>query len=564
MRPVMVRSFGSEPPLFYIGLGIGERISNCFVFAESIAGFCINVNARQQRCQKGINNDHCNRQTKHMEGFSVCVCVSMTGAMSAQTITQQSYSLPNGSTAGTLLWNVTYSTGTCGMQGGSSYNIYQYSSFTYNFSYPSSFYSNEQIPVSVSLPGAIGYITNSPGMPYCPNNGPIPNPTINLMDSSQFFRVQFTPTNGGSGTATIQNFTTGGFKPKYLIMYVMYAAPNPGPTSTYGPSSVSYTNTSAVGNSSTIGSSFNNSVSYSATLNLLGSTITETSGWAESFSNSQTVSINKTISSGVTFPGKVPSTVIGLNHDNDLVRIWLNAAFNCMAEPANSTYFSGATLPTAVQCIGFDPLMAPGDLDNPLIDYIDIPVGVLNGDYPLSTLSSGVVSRIQSLGLTTDFPTIAKADPYWQCANNVQCINNVGVDTSRFQLVNAQPESTVTGAAAGILSFSNLGLQIPYALTYTSSTSSSTGSSYSYTVGTTETFGSDPFKLITGKIENQSTWTNSFNTGITSSLGKSAALTLNQPTGSATNPDGTAYTGPTQFKAYQDNVYGTFMFFPTY
>lgn len=98
------------------------------------------------------------------------------------------------------------------------------------------------------------------------------------------------------------------------------------------------------------------------------------------------------------YPGDYPGNVVGLDHDNDIILVWLNAALDCGAEPAWSYDPNG--FPAAVQCVEYDPIGAPGDPDSQygIPDIAQIAVGNLNGDFSLQTQQPGLYSLLQEHG----------------------------------------------------------------------------------------------------------------------------------------------------------------------
>lgn len=190
--------------------------------------------------------------------------------------------------------------------------------------------------------------------------------------------------------------------------------------------------------------------------------------------------------------------------------------------------------------------MAPGDPDDPNMDIVQLPVGWLNGDYPIDP---SVQSLLASHGITAaDYPTIMAADPYSSCASNISCVKNqVGLNSTRFDLV----------TSAGNIPFEPLGNSTQYTATYTQTTSQGRSATNSHSV-TYSLSGTGNFKGIwnqTISSQTKLTWTDKWSQSADSSVGKSAIATINEPTGN--------YSGPIQFNVYKDNVYGTFMLFPT-
>lgn len=463
--------------------------------------------------------------------------------LAAQTKYHESMSL-NG---GTLSWIATYSTGTCGNEGNGSYSMYEYSNFVYSYNYPSSFYSGEIIPVSVNLIGSVGYIQSaSQEPPYCPPVGPEPAGGAPSMDSTDFYRVDFTPTPNGLGSATMESFSVGGVGPQYTVLSVIYAPPGGGGTS--NKSYIDYANTTEVGTNTTWDSSFTTASTYTAGGSFFGITTSLSTTDTQEVDDSDSIAINQTTTVSDIYSGAYPSGAVGLDHDNDIILVWLNPALNCVAEEE----WTVIPAPVAVQCIIFDPKMAPGDPDDPEMDTVQLPVGWLDGHY---TMPADTQQILENHGITSAvYPTLLAVDPYYTCtgSKSATCTEGIGVNLTRFTLV----------TNAGIIPFEPLGDTTEYYVDYTQTSTQGESATMSYN----ETYtlsGSETFeKIVTENLKGEEsiTWTNKWSEDTTSMVGQATTLYITEPTPS------TGYGGagqPTQFAVYQDNIYGSFMLYPT-
>jgi hypothetical protein len=475
------------------------------------------------------------------------VCLAMLFPLlqlAAQTQYPENMSL-NG---GTLSWIATFSSGACGEHGSGSYGQVEYSNFVYSYSYPSTFNTSPQeyIPVSVPLIGQVGYIYGSSGLQLgCPPNGPQPAGGAPIMDSTNFYRVYFTPVANGQGSATMENFTTGGVGPQYVILNVIYAPPGPGGTNSLGPSTVNYSNSTAFGTNTSMSNSFTDSSVYTTQIGFPGLTIGGSVGWTQQAETSSSLAVNKSSTLSEIYTGVVPANVVGLDHDNDTINVWLNPAINCTAEEE----WTVIPAPAAIQCLIYDPEGIPGDRDDPLMDTVQLPVGELNGDYNMQTLDPDTYQILLNHGITSaDFLALAQADPYYQCAASISCVQNaIGLNSTRFDL-NTDP---------GIIHFQPSGNSTPYTIVYGDTTTQGQQASASYSVSNSVN-GSDVFLSLWNenvKYQNTLTWTDQWSETTTNTTTQTVTLTINEPTGS--------YGGPTQFEVYKDNVYQTFMLYPT-
>ncbi len=232
-------------------------------------------------------------------------------------------------------------------------------------------------------------------------------------------------------------------------------------------------------------------------------------------------------------------------HDNDIILVWLNAALDCAAEPAWS--YSPSSFPAAVQCVVYDPIGAPGDPDSQygIQDIVQIAAGDLNGDF---TMQSQLTTLLQQHGLTsTDLANILAQDPYGQCAANISCVTNAGAPDQRFY-------STTQS-----VDFENYGTTTTPQLTYQATNQTGEGGSSTYSLALS-LGGSTSFQnILSASLTNQQTlmWTNKWSELTTTMTGQQATAHITEP---GTN---VPYSGPIQFGVFQDNVYGTFMFYPT-
>jgi hypothetical protein len=344
----------------------------------------------------------------------------------------------------------------------------------------------------------------------------------------------------------MNSFSLGGVAPKYLVTSVIYAPPGPGPTSAFGPSYIDYTSTTQLGTNTTWNSSFTLASSYTTTASLLGITSSGGAGWTQETDDSSSISYNKTSSTSDDYPGLQPASVVGLNHDNDIILLWVNPAVECVAEGAWNP-LPTVNVPAAAECLIFDPKQAPGDPDDPSPDVLQLPVGELNGDYSLQALNPDTYQILQNHGITSaDYPTIYSADPYWSCRASISCIQNtIGANSTRFDFQTAAP----------VIDFENNNSSRKYYVSYQQTTSLGQGASSSFSITGTLS-GSESFLgTISELLKSTEIWTDKWSEATTTMTGQSVTVVVNQPA--------SGYSGPSQFEVYKDNIYGTFMLYPT-
>jgi hypothetical protein len=193
-----------------------------------------------------------------------------------------------------------------------------------------------------------------------------------------------------SAAAYGQTIYTVPLLPKYQVLAVVYAPPG-------SASSVTYSDSVSVGtaNSFTLTNSFNYSTSSSTTagISLFGigvsTTNTNTQGWGTTNQSSSSLAIQTTQGNSVATAGPV-SSALGVNHDNDIIYIWLN--------PVVMTTTTNTTTPVTLSWTGLQAnscdLTDPADQTNfyqamngcdenqyPFADIVGIPVWCLKNPY---------------------------------------------------------------------------------------------------------------------------------------------------------------------------------------
>lgn len=418
--------------------------------------------------------------------------------------------------------------------------------------------------------------------------------------------------SGTNGSEAVTS-ASGYLNPKYKIMMVTYAPPGGNSNS-----SVSYADTNYVGNTSTNMSSFNQTYTFSISVcSTVGSnacdpantgidgsifgfsggaqiTGTETNSWTIASNTSQTITTSKQTTITEVTPG-IPNVYSPYTHDYDLVWVWLNpvALFtyvpNSCANNKGCLYWNG---------YGYD-WSDPAHT----VDVRQILVGFLNGDFKktdgspcyatdatcdpgdASALSRGWVTVCtktscppnaqtfpsgQGPGLTaSDLANICAADPF--CTNPnyvVQLKSGVTPPTTTDQRYALSEAVTSDFPYAQAGPNSSKGETFTYYQQYSSTTTQSQGGSYSYSqgVGMEEKVGGSFFWVGVQYDFKQSltfTWTDTWQNSVTHTITQTDIATITGPPCPATTlPCIPAYSEPSEYTVYQDNLYGTFMFWP--
>jgi hypothetical protein len=327
---------------------------------------------------------------------------------------------------------------------------------------------------------------------------------------------------------------TGTVIPKYYILTVVYAPP--GTNGGKASSSVNYGSGSTAGSTVSSSHSFkqSNTLSVTASAGLLG-TKEDSAGFSFGLSNNQTdsqsVDIKKTQGTEINDVGPGQD---GVDHDHDLIYLWLNPSVQITLFPTVGG--------TGVSKVTWKPLTTGATV----ITYLY--VGWLRNP---STIPPGELQLLQRYGITpADYPQILKADPFW-FKRPIESIQQIGApDPKRFeQLFTTFPYEPPFSATDPVPTYK-------FTSTYAKTTSSTSTSQTETTVGLTLQTSGGFLSLFTLTIKDQATWTwtNTDTTSNSTGSTESATVTVGGPA--------FGYTGPTEMAVYYDKIYKTFLFFP--
>jgi hypothetical protein len=362
--------------------------------------------------------------------------------------------------------------------------------------------------------------------------------------------------DGSSGTVS----PSGYVNPKYIVVGVEYAPPG-------SSSNVKYTKDTVTGNTTMTGSSFNNKVSTSISLSssagiggfLSGKETTTISGsYAQQSGSSTTVAVSQTVSNTTSLNGYT-DPVTGVNHNYDYIFVWLNpvARYTLITE-------SGGKVNVTWNGYGYD--LADQRVYNDM-DVIGIPVGCINGYLPAQSAAwtatcddiASVYARTWALknidgsgpGLTsTDLTNILHSDPFYTTYTPTLASGSDTTTDGRFT------ECNTSGCTETIDFEPNL--SDTYSEGYTTTTTNTHNYSHTETFSVEQQFMTKADAFWTSfslslQTTDEMTWVYSSSYSINNSQGQTSAFTIVGP-----NP---GYTGPLQFVAFQDNYFGTFMFY---
>jgi hypothetical protein len=384
-------------------------------------------------------------------------------------------------------------------------------------------------------------------------------------------------TTGGDGTSTalasaelyLQNNTiTSVINPKYFIMGITYAPPGP-------LSSISYTNTNFVGNTTTLTKTFSSQEGISMTIGSAAGVSgwtegsvsgTASSTWTQTNSSANTVTTTGQTANNWTTPGTA-SYYAPADHDYDIIWIWLNPTIVLTTDLNN---------PHAVPVwngYGYDMADPANGMD-----IVGVPVGYLNGDLP-SAEYQNILSRSWCVNMywpngdvpaltATDYANILTADPFTNPNYSVVLGSGSGAPTTTDGRFTQAMNTNGTAESMYYLQQSpqwKTTYSETYANTTTQANSATNSTNESWSI--TEQFkGGFFFASVTYKMTESGsiTITNQKQTSVTNTNTQSTIVTIEGPPCSGT-PCSPSYSGvapaqPALFDVYQDNIYGSFMF----
>jgi hypothetical protein len=375
--------------------------------------------------------------------------------------------------------------------------------------------------------------------------------------------------------------TTGFINPKYVVVGVTYAPPG-------SSSSVTYANTTMVGNTTNISTSFTQDTGFSVEVTtgikvpagkILNGGVNLTFSQSQDYTQGSSTSVTNTISKATTIAYTTPGTPTfsPVNSDYDFIWLWLNPELLMTYVPVN-----GAT-PASLNLNGyaFDPTDPVSGQPQPGVPYVGGPdilqvqVGCLTGHFSCpSTLvitngvvTSGTLARSWAAGeyvwptgdgpgLTTqDIANILTFDPLVP-SNNYTLLSSLPSTTSDGRFTkDTFPPNPVQYAVGGATE--------AFSLVQMNSQSVASGATnvIKQTFGVSAQFSNGFLGIVDSTTTIKELNTLTWNYSRLDTLNTSKTLTNQLSVKGPPDPPPT-YAGPTQFIAYQDNIFGTFAFVP--
>lgn len=501
---------------------------------------------------------------------------------------------------GALTYSVSTSSGTC--YGKTTYPPEQ---LTWTrTSYDGFSYADTATGLDYSLPGEAYYVQLS-GTPTPETNCPLSGPSQPDLTMGGFgFSIRFTVCSYQTCGASRTNIPSGYVDPNYVLASIVYAPPGPNSNVTYG--ATAYT-----GNSSTITSSMAQSTSASVTVGWGGNifawlnglvgfkvnkSVTTTDQASLTYGSSSTITTGVTLTGTQTFPGTPvpwtgwwttvnPSPGPGAGpyynmHDYDQAYLWLNAVLPMETPSSSSVTWFG---------YGYDYCD-----QGPFIDVYPIQIGFLDPNSGWGPPAGGNATALDRGWTTssnvsgcddpevfpsgdgpalnsTDYAAIIDQDPVFSQSYQLN-LSGITSGDGRYTATGGLIENGVLTTATDIPFPQEGGGAGPYiadfGATYTDSTAIGKTATSTNTQGygivnslSVAIFGTN----LTSSLSNSSklTFTYSTQNVFTNTTSRYVTVHIQGPpcnwTGSACNP---TYDGPPEFDIYQDNIFGSFMFWP--
>ncbi|MFC4314241.1 hypothetical protein ACFPN2_34575 [Steroidobacter flavus] len=331
---------------------------------------------------------------------------------------------------------------------------------------------------------------------------------------------------------------SGAIFPKYQVLGVDYAPPG-------ASSSVSYSANFVRGTSQTIGSSFKDQTQVSLSTHGefeigkvgVGLNTNITSLYSQQTDYNSTDSWSVTTTGGDIIRGPA-SSAAGVDHDYDIVWIWLNPAINLILTGPASITWNGYSYNTA------DPVNE--------MDVLFLYVYELKDP---SRIPANVASRLARSwdqsgvgGLNaTDYATILASTPFG--ANPAYDPNT---DTSgRYTLQIGQTFNYIPAPPGG------QPVTQTFSTTTQSTSTSGSGSEITRSVSTSieNKLGFKSKAEIALKLTDTVTTVSKQSSSQTTTAGQTASFSITGPQASDN------YTGPTAIQIWRDNIYGSYMFY---
>jgi hypothetical protein len=343
---------------------------------------------------------------------------------------------------------------------------------------------------------------------------------------------------GDTGTISVSGTCTT----PYIVLGVIYAPPGNG-------SFVQFNTSQALGYVHNTKDTWSRAIAASATLDVgvlvANTNLTITQGWTSSSTNSITTGLTTTTGSDSKWTGHQD----GINHDNDVLIVWLNPKLRQTATNLEDiTKFSVHTSFESNTEFGQAEIDSGNPVDIREMDLVYTTVGELRAEIAnpgsMNPNGNGLAfkrtwcSDPSPALKTADFQTILAYDPFWD-PNHSPTVASLGKRYSAVPVASVPyvPYNINTGYDNSIWSRSQ---------TSTRGESNSFGVTWALNAGVKTFFASGT------KVSDTFTWSHEYSDTQTQTQ-------THQTTFSITGPQ-SAWNGPNRIHVYRDQACGTYLF----
>ncbi len=363
--------------------------------------------------------------------------------------------------------------------------------------------------------------------------------------------------------------------PKYQILGITYAPPGPN-------SLVSYQTANTITTTLSDSASYQGSKTLGLTLaasggipdfGSLGVTVSQTEGSSETTTSQNQLSIGvsattlgKTNGPALTAPGVTPVVTANttIDHDYDTVTLWLNPV---------ALYYVGTNQGTSTSVTMMGLASDSTDTNVAGMETATVQMGALNGHLPMPAgvaiqlarawANNGQTPPVDGVALTqADYAQILAADPYMNPSYPFDYENGYGATTTspdgRFTLVSTSGGNPSSFSYGSNNTTDTLTFGYTNVATATNTASSQQTVTFGISFWVTVGSAANTFKTTLSDSTKQ-IWTHTASTQVATSKVITNTLTLAPP---CSQPG--CYNSYPVIEVFQDNLYGTFMFFPTY
>lgn len=356
--------------------------------------------------------------------------------------------------------------------------------------------------------------------------------TLNTISNDGIYNLSAT---GAQGNVIV----TGSATTNYLVLGVIYSPPG-------GRSTITFNKSNAIGFTHNTTNTWKNSINVKAVVDagvlIANTSISITAGWTDTLLNSVTTALTTTSASGSSWNG----TFDGINHDNDVIIVWLNPQINTTASNLQDSSLSTVSQKcVSDQRFGQYQINHGEPVDINIMDLAFVTVAELRNPSIMDPNGNGLkfkkVWANSNEALTqNDFNEILKSDPFWN-PNAIPTIASLGQRYKYVTTISYQPNNTNTGYDMN---------------QYSTSNTNSTTHEQTFGVAWSANAGIKGFFQAGTSVSEQFTWTQQYSDTATNTGIVQTSFSIIGPTSTPSNP----WLGPESLNVYRDTLCGSYLF----